>query len=202
MRQTLKIGLTLVVVAALTMSGIALAQSSDDTTGAATEVQDRPGYTRILEKLAPLVEAGTLTANQADAVAETLVADFPGPGPRGARFEAIGEVADLFGMTPQELKDALEDYDSLAAFAAANGSSADEVIGIMVDAVSAHLDEAVANGRLTEAEAADRLAEATQHITDRVNGALPDRPADGGFGGPGFGGRGGGGEGFGAGPTT
>lgn len=188
MRHTLKIGLALVVVAAIAMSGIALAQTGSDTTSTTAAVQDLPGYARLLDKLAPLVDAGTISQDQADAVAETLVQDMGGPGPRGRGLEAIREVADLFDMTPLELRAALQDYDSLAAYAAANGSSADEVIGVLVDAASAHLDQAVTDGRITADEAATRLADATEHITDMVNGAFPDRPFGGG---PGFGGPGG-----------
>jgi len=190
MRQTLKIGISLVVAAALAMSGIALAQTSDDSTTTTTvAVEDTPAYTRIVDKLSPLVEDGTLTQAQADAVAELLAADLP-LGPRGHRFEAILAVADFFDMTPRELRTALQDYDSLAAFAEANDSSADELISFLVDKVEAHLDEAVANGRITEDQKAEMLANATEHITDMVNGEIPDRPFLGGPGGPGFGGPG------------
>jgi hypothetical protein len=186
MRHTLKIGITVVVVAAIAMSGIALAQTSGDSTTATTvAVQDTPAYSHILETLAPLVADETIDQTQAAAVAELLARDLP-RGPRAFRFQAFAQVADLFDMTPLELKEALADYDSLAAFAAANGSSADEVIGVLVDAVSARLDEAVANGRITADEAATRLEDATQHITDMVNGDLPAPMGDGaGFGGPG-----------------
>jgi len=186
MRQTLKIGITLVVVAAIALSGIALAQtSSDDSTTATTvAVQDTPAYSHILDTLAPLVDDQTIDQTQAEAVAELLAQDLP-RGPRPFRFQAFAQVADLFDMTPLELKEALADYDSLAAFAEANGSSADEVIGVLVDAISTRLDEAVANGRITADEAATRLDEATQHITDMVNGDLPAAPMGDGFGGPG-----------------
>ena len=190
MRQTLKIGITLVVAAALAMSGIALAQTSDDSTTTTTvAVEDTPGYTRIVDKLSPLVEDGTLTQAQADAVAELLAADLP-LGPRGHRFAAILGVADFFDMTPRELRAALQGSDSLAAFAEANGSSADELISFLVDKVEAHLDEAVANGRITEDQKAELLANDTEHITDMVNGPIPDRPFPGRPGGPGFGGFG------------
>jgi len=190
MRQTLKIGISLVVAAALAMSGIALAQTSDDSTTTTTvAVEDTPAYTRIVDKLSPLVEDGTLTQAQADAVAELLAADLP-LGPRGHRFEAILAVADFFDMTPRELRTALQDYDSLAAFAEANDSSADELIALLVDQAETRLDEAVANGRITEDQKAELLANATEHITDLVNGTIPDRPFPGRPGGPGFGGFG------------
>jgi len=189
MRQTLKVGITMLVVAALAMSGIALAQTTDDTTSTdAVVVEDLPVYGRIQDALTPLVEDGTLTQAQADAVAETLAQELPGRGPRGPRFQAIRSVADFFEMTPLELHEALADYDSLAAFAAANGSSADELISYLVDQAEERLAEAVDNGRITEDEAAEIAANLEDHITDLVNGEIPERPIGGH--GPRFGRRG------------
>src|SRR3989304_8366405 len=91
MQHTLKIGLALVVVAAIAMSGIALAQTGSDTTSPTAAVQALPGYERLLDKLAPLVDAGTISQDQADAVAETLLHDMGGPGPRGRGLEAVRE---------------------------------------------------------------------------------------------------------------
>jgi hypothetical protein len=182
MRQTLKIGIALVVVAALAMSGIALAQTGSDSTTSTTTVQDSPRYTHLQDVLAPLVDDQTLTQTQADAVAELLAQELPMRGRPGLRFRAFEEVADFFDMTPLELRTALQDYDTLADFAAANGSGADELISYLVDKVLAHVDDAVANGRITEDQATDIVANATQHITDMVNGAIPEPPA-GGFGG-------------------
>jgi hypothetical protein len=45
----------------------------------------------------------------------------------------------------------------------------------LVAEATAHLDEAVENGRLTEAEAAERAADLTERITARVNGEHPAR---------------------------
>lgn len=178
MRNTLKIGITLVVATALAMSGIALAQSDEDTTATTVPVQDRPGFAHLIDRLSPLVEAGTIDQTQAEAVAEALLGD--GPRLRGHRFEAITVVADFFEMTPAELRVALADYESLADFADANGSSAEELIGILVDRVSTRLDQAVADGRLTDDQAAECLANATERITDMVSGDIEDRPFGGG----------------------
>ena len=49
------------------------------------------------------------------------------------------------------------------------------VIDTLVNAAKEHLDEAVANGRLTQEEADAKLAEITERITEMVNTA---RPAD------------------------
>jgi polyhydroxyalkanoate synthesis regulator phasin len=159
MRTTLKIGLVVLVVAALATTGMAFAL--DDGEGAPAAP-----YDRLAEVLAPLVEDGTITQTQADAVAEVL-ADRAGEfrGGRGAHFE---EIAEFLGVTSEEIRDALIDGSTLGEIAEANGSSAAELITFMVEQASERLDEAVAEGRITEEEAAERLAEITERITEGV----------------------------------
>lgn len=55
-----------------------------------------------------------------------------------------------------------------------------ELIDALVAEARTRLDEAVDAGRLDESEAAEKLADLEQRITDMVNGDLPLR-------GPGFG---------------
>jgi polyhydroxyalkanoate synthesis regulator phasin len=192
MKQTLKIGITVLVVALLATSGIALAtQTTDSDTDVA--VEDTPAYARIQDRLGPLVEDGTITQAQADAVAGTL-ADGLGPhrGHRG--FHVIGAVADFLDLEPDQMREALSEYATLGLIAEANGSSADELIDHLIGLCSDRLDEAVANGNLTEEEAAEKLADAEERITNMVNSEIPepnDRPFRGRRGGPGGGGFGG-----------
>lgn len=189
MKQTLKIGITLVVVAALAMSGIALAAQTA-TTDEAPAVEDTKAYAMIQEKLAPLVEAGTITQAQADEVAATLAEGMRGPrGHKG--FHALKQVAEFLGLDREAMQEALSEYDTLADIAEANGSSADELIAYLVAQVEEHLADAVENGRLTQDEADEKLAEAEERITELVNSDIPepgDRP---GRRGPGGGGEGG-----------
>ena len=86
-----------------------------------------------------------------------------------------GEIAELFGLEPDELRDLLQDGQSLADVATAQGVDVQTVIDTLVNAAKEHLDEAVANGRLTQEEADAKLAEITERITEMVNTA---RPAD------------------------
>jgi polyhydroxyalkanoate synthesis regulator phasin len=181
MKQTLKTGIIVLVVAGLAMSGIALAQTSSDTP--ATAVEDTRAYEMIQEKLVPLVEAGTINQSQADAVAATLAAELRGPG-GGRGFRAIQQVAEFLDLTPDEMKAALAEYDTLADLAAANGSSGAELITYLVAQAEEHIAQAVTDGRLTQAEADERLAGLEEHITDMVNSDIPERPMGRG---PGFG---------------
>jgi hypothetical protein len=61
------------------------------------------------------------------------------------------------------------------------------VIDAMVAQVKTHLDEEVASGEHTQAEADQKLADATTRITEQVNNAMPT----GGRGPGGSGGHGG-----------
>jgi hypothetical protein len=190
MKQTLKIGITLVVVAALAMSGIALAaQAENDTTADVTET---PAYGRILDTLQPLVDDGTLDENEAAAVAELLAGEFRGGRGQGpGAFKGLAAVADFLGLDADEMRAAIEEYDTIAAIAEANGSSADAVIDHLLTLCEERLSEAVENGRITEDEKAELLANAEERITGMVNNPVPDpgdRPHRGR--GPGFGGGG------------
>lgn len=153
-------------------------QDSDTTTDTAER------GTRLRETLQELVDAGTITAAQADAVTDHLVAqaaergDHRGDrhGDRGRRPGMDGEVvAELLGIDAADLRSGLRDGQSIAELAEANGVEVQTVIAALVAEASGHLDLAVENGRLTEDEAAEKLADVTERITARVNGERPAR---------------------------
>ena len=169
MRQTLKIAVAALVVATLAMSGIALAQTGDDATA------NEAVATRIGEQLAPLVEDGTITQAQADAVAETLAESFEGRRVRHRRGHIGAAVAEFLDIEVEELREALQDGSTLGEIAEANGSSAEALIDHLVSQASERLDEKVAEGEITQAEADEKLAEITEKVTDRVNGEAPFR---------------------------
>src|SRR3990170_6677107 len=129
MKQTLKIGITVLVVAALAMSGVALAQTTEDDS---VEIEDTRAYQALQEQLAPLVEDGTISQEQADAVAATLAENLPRPGGRGRGLRALQATAEFLELTAEEMREALSEYDTLADLAAANGSSGDELIAYLV----------------------------------------------------------------------
>ena len=117
-----------------------------------------------------------------------------GPGgPGGPEFGRRGHgpgfdgdvVAGLLGVDAEHLRAGLRDGKSIADIAAERGVDLQTIIGALVDEASTHLDQAVADERLTDDEAADMLAKLTDRITARVNGERPVRdmpvppPADG-----------------------
>lgn len=140
--------------------------------------------TRIAEKVAE----GDLTQEEADERLAGLeervtekVNQAPGEGGRGRRGLRNSEaVAEALGVTTDELRDARDSGQSLADVAAAQGVSVDAVVGAIVDGVEAHLAEEVAEGDLTEEEAAERLAGAEERAIEKVD-ATPGEGGPQGF---------------------
>ncbi|MBN2114695.1 MAG: hypothetical protein JW785_11290 [Acidimicrobiia bacterium] len=183
MKQTLKIGAMLLVVAALTMTGVALAQSEEDSVFDETSTDASPLRDKIVEWLVPLVEDGTIDQGQANAVAETLAEALPRPhGPMARGLDAARAAAEFLGLTPQEIGEALRDGQTLADIASAQGKTAEALIDHLVGLAAEHLDGLVADGRITEEQKEDMLARATERLTALVNGEI-ERPLRGG---PGF----------------
>lgn len=160
---------------------------------AATPPADRPDPgTRLTEVLQPLVDDGTITQAQLEAVVAALQEAGPmggghgGPGGhhRGAGLDAA---AESLGLTVEELRTELQGGSSIADVAAGQGVDVQVVIDAMVAEVKAHLDEEVASGEHTQEEADTKLAEATERITAMVNGEAPAGGFPGGPGGHGFG---------------
>lgn len=157
--------------------------AATDDPAAADEARPEPGQF-LAEALAPLVEDGTLTQAQADAVIERLrdaAPERPVHGPGGHhRGPGLEAAAEALGMTTDELRTALREGSTIAEVAGDRGVDVQTVIDAMVGEAKAHLDEKVAAGDLTQAEADERLAEITGRITDRVNSGGPRRDGGGG----------------------
>jgi DNA-binding CsgD family transcriptional regulator len=105
------------------------------------------------------------------------------------RPSPIADAAKVLGMTEAELKTELEAGKSIADVAKAKNIDLDTVIAKLTAAFKAHLDEEVASGKHTQAEADAKLAEFSTRVTTMVN--APGLPMRGGKGGHGPGGKGG-----------
>ena len=148
--------------------------------------------TRLPEVLQPLVDDGTITAEQADAVTAHLKESLPerggghghggGLGHAGGglgRFlgESSDAVTELLGIDAETLREELRDGATLAEVATAHGVDTQTLIDTLVATATAHIDEAVTDGRIDAAEAEERKATLVERVTDRVNGVRPERPA-------------------------
>ena len=105
------------------------------------------------------------------------------------RPSPIAKAATALGTTEAELKTELQAGKSIADVAKAKNIDLDTVIAKLTAAFKAHLDEEVASGKHTQAEADAKLAEFSTRVTTMVN--APGLPMRGGKGGHGPGGKGG-----------
>jgi hypothetical protein len=83
-------------------------------------------------------------------------------------------------MTRDELRAQLDADTTIADVAKAKNVDVQKVIDAMVADAKTHLDQAVTDGRLTQAEADAKKADLTARITSLVTDgppARPDRPA-------------------------
>lgn len=136
---------------------------------------------RIRTALADLVENGTITAEQADAVAAHLAASWDFPGRRFHRIHAgLDVVAATIGITEADLVEALRNGDTASEVAEANGVDTQTVIDAIVAEVNARVDEAVAAGNLDQERATEIKANAEEKATAFVNGELSFRGHRGG----------------------
>ncbi len=174
---------------ALTLTGLAVAVpalAEDSPSGTESAVE------RITDALSGLVSDGSITQEQADEVATTLdEAGIGGHrGGHGARLD-LSAAATALDMTEDELRSALEpEGTTLAEVAEDQDVPVDTLVDALVQAEEERVAQAVEDGRLTQEEADERLADVAERVTERVNSAAPphgggrhrgpggDRPSD------------------------
>jgi polyhydroxyalkanoate synthesis regulator phasin len=175
--------------------------TTDTDTDTATDTgatdTGRPDHSdRLREVLQPLVDDGTLTADQLEAVVAALAeagpsaggrgghdghggpGDHGGPlgGGRGGHGVGLDAAATALGITADELRTQLEAGSTIAEVATTEGVDIQTVIDALVTEAKARLAEAVTAGDLTQEQADARLAEITTRITELVNTGRPARP--------------------------
>jgi polyhydroxyalkanoate synthesis regulator phasin len=136
------------------------------------------------------VEAGRLTEEQGEALKERIRSgDFPlfgfghGPGmfEHHVDFPGFEAAASYLGVSEDQLRTELEDGNTLADVAREHGKSVDGLVDVLVAGAKKHLDEAVADGRLTREHADEMLSHLEEGIRAMVNGEVRE-----GHRGPGF----------------
>jgi hypothetical protein len=141
-----------------------------------------------------LVDDGTITQAQADAVLKALQDARPerGPGGRGGpgkghffKQEGLAAAAKAIGIDESALRDELKAGKSLADVAKAHGVDRQKVVDALVAEEKSRTAAAVAAGKITQEQATKIDAEAATRIPDVVDGKAPF--GKGGFGKGGFG---------------
>ncbi len=158
----------------LGLTGFASAQIANNSPAAVASADS----TTSADALSTLEASGSVSAASDDVNAQAT-----DPTAETRRPSPIAEAAKALGMTEAELKTELQAGKSIADVAKAKNIDLDTVIAKLTTAFKAHLDEEVASGKHTQAEADAKLAEFKTRVTEMVNTAgLPMR---GGKGGPG-----------------
>ena len=138
------------------------------------------------EALAQAVANGRLTQAEADAklaqMEEQITARLQEPGMWKGPAEAVRRaerkgwqargqvdtVAQTLGMSTEDLVTALRDGKSVAHLAQEKGVALDQVVEALLSPQREALAQAVANGKLTQAEADAKLAQMQERITERL----------------------------------
>ncbi|GIU95245.1 MAG: hypothetical protein KatS3mg012_1702 [Gaiellaceae bacterium] len=159
---------------------------------------------RALEnRIDEAVEAGRLSEEQGAALKERIrsaeLPFFGGFGHKGFGFglrfghrgrEHLATAVTFLGLSEAELRSRLAQGATLADVAKEEGKSVDGLVAALVRDVESKIDEAVADGRLTE----EQGAEAKERVSDRVSALVNGELRPPGFGRwreawPGFRGR-------------
>jgi len=176
------------VGATLLAPGFAGAQDDVDTPDPVEETARPEAGERIGEALQGLVDDGTITQAQLDAVVDTLIEARPERGDRGPRGHkgglASADLAGILGLEQSELREAVSGGQSLADVAAAQGVDTQDLIDAIVDSAEERVNGGLESGRIDQAKADEILAGAEERAEDIVNGEFEGpRGPRGGFGG-------------------
>jgi len=136
------------------------------------------------------VAAGRITQAQGDEMKRRIESGelpFPGPAPgmffHHELFRGFDAAAAYLGLSEEELHARLESGKSLADIAKAQGKSVDGVVDALTADAKKHLDDEVAEGNLTEAQAEQMLSHMKEGIRAIVTGERPSSfPGRPGFG--------------------
>jgi polyhydroxyalkanoate synthesis regulator phasin len=166
------------LVATVSPIGLAGAQDEADTSEEAVAEADAPdrrsGHDVLGEVLDELVAKGTIDQSDADAVEEAMEdrraefrasrpdRDGRGHGRRGHRPYGGEELLEALDMNREELRDALADGQTIEDLAEAAGVDLAEIANQRLDQAQARLDEAIADGSITD----ERAARAQEHIDE------------------------------------
>jgi hypothetical protein len=133
-----------------------------------------------IDQVDAALAAGRITQAQADELKSRIqsgeIAPFFGHGLFGFGGHLghhLDAAASYLGLSTDELRTKLEAGQSLADVAKAQGKSVDGLKQALLDDEKKELDQAVADGALTRAQADAILARKQQRLDDILNGTFP-----------------------------
>ena len=99
---------------------------------------------------------------------------------KGGKMGSPETLATALGVDTETLRSEFAAGKSIADIAAEQGIAIDTVVAALVADLEEHLNEHVADGSLTEDEAAEKLASAEDRISEKVNDVPPTRDRNSG----------------------
>lgn len=131
------------------------------------------------------LEAGRITKAQADELKARIEAGnvplFGGPhrfggfGHHGRGGDRLSAAAGYLGLTESQLREKLAGGTTLAGVAKAQNKSVDGLKQAMIESAQKKIDQAVKDGRLTQAQADRMKADLKKRVDGIVNGTFPGR---------------------------
>ena len=100
-------------------------------------------------------------------------------GDRRGGQRQLGDVLETLGLDADTVRSGLADDLTLVEIAEANGVSASDLVAAIEADIIERVAAAVVDGRVTQAEADEKLADLTAEVTDRVNTPRSERTARG-----------------------
>ena len=129
-----------------------------------------------LDQVDAALAEGLITEEQAAQRREAIESGESFFGQRGHKMQRHGggfghgaDIAEFIGVTPEELRAAIEGGQSVVQVAEANGVSEQELTDYLLGEIEAKLDEAVESGRIDQATADEKLAGAAERIAECIN---------------------------------
>ena len=168
-------------------SGKTLAQIASSIDGKSTDGLIDALVASAKKHIADDVSSGRLTQSQADDILAGLRQHITtrvnstgppgGPDGHGGPHGGLSAAASYLGLSETDLMAALQSGKTLAQIAdATSGKSKAGLVTALVADEKSHLDQAVKDGRLTQARADAMAANIEERITQLVDGTLPPRP--------------------------
>jgi hypothetical protein len=142
------------------------------------------------------VAEGQITEDQAEMMKQRME-DGPMPGKRGMGFggrgfapmggpnDMISIAAEELALSVSDLRDAIQDGKSITDLAAEQGVDIEVIEDAVLAGVSEKVAEAVGEGRITQEQGEQMLAQAEERITAQLEGTGPGPMPPGGRGGRG-----------------
>ena len=130
-----------------------------------------------LELVDERVAAGDLTEEEATRIRERIESGEGrlfggGHGHKrghGRGMQVVQQVAELLGVTPQDVIEAKQDGQSLAQIAEANGVSSDQLAAFLLSQIEERVADALAAGKIDQARADEVLQNAPERIDQLIN---------------------------------